>query len=109
MLDKGESEPDELGSPALEPKSICKDENYSWRWAVWPALVAMEDEVIGGIGAATPAVCEPRLSFCSVGASSLPLGFRPWLAWNFLVASTVEPSHFPLGVPLNEPSLARAC
>ena len=80
-----------------------------WRWAVCAGLVGSEDEAMGGIGAATPAVCDPRPSFCSVGASSLPLGFSPWPAWNFFMASTVESSHFPLGVPLNEPSFARAC
>jgi len=29
--------------------------------------------------------------------------------WNFLVASTVEASHFPFGFPANEPSFASAC
>lgn len=30
-----------------------------------------------GLGASTPAVLEPRPSFCRLGASSLPLGFMP--------------------------------
>lgn len=31
----------------------------------------------GGLGASTPAVLEPRPSFCRLGASSLPLAFMP--------------------------------
>jgi len=31
----------------------------------------------GGVGAARPAVWEPSPSFCRVGASSLPVGFKP--------------------------------
>ncbi len=77
--------------------------------AVCVVLAAAEEEATGGIGAATPAVCEPRPSFCKVTASSLPLGFNPCPAWNFLMASPVELSHFPLGVPVNDPSFARAC
>jgi len=79
------------------------------RLAVWVVLAAAEEEVTGGIGAATPAVCEPRPSLCKVTASSLPLGFNPWPAWNFLMASTVESSHLPLGARANDPSFARAC
>ena len=79
------------------------------RLAVWVILVAAEEELTGGMGAATPAVCEPRPNFCKVRASSLPLGLSPWPAWNFFMASTVESFHFPLGVPVNDPSLARAC
>ncbi len=30
-----------------------------------------------GLGASTPAVLEPRPSFCRLGASSLPLAFMP--------------------------------
>lgn len=80
-----------------------------WRWADCAGLVRIEDEVIGGIGAATPAVCEPKPNFCRVGASSFPDGLSPWPDWNFLIASTVESSHLPFGVPANEPSLASAC
>ena len=37
------------------------------------------------------------------------MGFSPCASWNFLVASTVEASHFPFGFPVNEPFLASAC
>ncbi len=69
---------------------------------------ASEEELTGGIGGATPAVWEPRPNFCRVFASSLPDGFRLWDSWNFFMASTVSESHLPLGLPLNEPSFARA-
>jgi hypothetical protein len=39
--------------------------------------VRRDTEPGGGVGAATPAICEPSPSRCKVGASSLPLGFRP--------------------------------
>lgn len=61
------------------------------------------------MGGATPAVCEPRPSFCSVRASSFPDGFSPCVAWNFLMASTVDSSHLPFGVPANDPSFPSAC
>lgn len=32
---------------------------------------------VRGLGASTPAVLEPRPSFCRLGASSLPLAFMP--------------------------------
>src|SRR5579862_6442237 len=32
----------------------------------------------GRCGAETPAISDPRPNFCSVGASSLPLGSMPW-------------------------------
>ena len=37
------------------------------------------------------------------------MGFSPCASWNFLVASIVESSHFPFGLPAKEPSLASAC
>lgn len=52
-----------------------------------------------GFGAETPAMSEPRPSFCSVGASSLPVESRPLADWNFSVASIVSASHLPLGSP----------
>ena len=66
-------------------------------------------ELVGGRGAATPAVCEPRPNFWRVFASSLPLGLSPWASWNFLMAAVVVSSHLPFGVPENEPSFASAC
>src|SRR5258708_39261 len=78
-------------------------------WSVGAGLVPNKEVATGGRGAATPAVCEPSPSFCRVTASSLPLGFSPCPAWNFFMASTVESSHLPLGLPPNDPSLAIAC
>jgi len=72
-------------------------------------FVVSDDELTGSNGAATPAVLEPKPNFCNVRASSLPEGFNPCAAWNFLMASTVDPSHFPLGVPLKEPPFTSAC
>lgn len=65
-------------------------------------------ELGGGVGAASPAVCDPRPSFCSVGASSFPLGASPLLAWNFFIALTVSSSHLPDGVPVKAPFDAKA-
>ena len=62
----------------------------------------------GGVGAATPAVSEPRPSFSSVNASSLPVGLSPCADWYFLKASAVEASHFPVGTPSYEPFVASA-
>src|SRR5579863_1279953 len=70
--------------------------------------VRRDTEPGGGVGAATPAVCEPRPNFCRVRASSLPVGFKPCEAWNLRMASEVESSHLPFGSPAKEPSLARA-
>jgi hypothetical protein len=52
-----------------------------------------------GLGASTPAVPEPRPSFCRLGASILPLELRPFSDWNFCMAATVFESHLPLGAP----------
>ena len=52
-----------------------------------------------GLGASTPAVAEPRPSFCRLGASILPLELRPFSDWNFCMAETVFESHLPLGLP----------
>lgn len=52
-----------------------------------------------GLGASTPAVPEPRPSFCRLEASILPLELRPFSDWNFCMAATVFESHLPLGVP----------
>src|SRR5262249_1436471 len=62
----------------------------------------------GGVGAATPAVCDPRPSFCKLSASSLPVGLSPCAAWNRRRAAAVSSSHLPLGIPAKEPSLASA-
>ena len=51
-------------------------------------------------GAATPAMSEPRPSFCNVGASSLPFASRSFADWNFSSAATVFASSLPLGSPL---------
>ena len=76
----------------------------------WASYAIFEARgAIGGKGGATPVVCEPSPSFCKVFASSFPVAFRPCASWNFFVASTVESSHLPLGVPLKEPSFASAC
>lgn len=69
------------------------------------AFVALEADagVVGlgatGLGASTPAVPEPRPSFCKLGASILPLLLRPLSDWNFCMAATVFESHLPLGLP----------
>src|SRR6266851_574922 len=77
---------------------------HCWRRAVGAgAIVAVE--LTGG---AAPAVCEPSPNCWSVFASSFPVGFSPCDSWNFFVASAVAASHFPLGVPVNEPSFASA-
>ena len=41
------------------------------------AVFAFEPEWDRGFGASTPAVLEPRPSFCKLSASSLPLAFMP--------------------------------
>jgi hypothetical protein len=82
---------------------------YYCRRAIGLVGLSVLDEATGGIGAATPAVCEPRPSWFRVLASSLPLGFNPWASWYFFMAATVPSSHFPLGEPAYEPSFARAC
>ena len=70
---------------------------------VW--LVALEAGAIAaglgarGLGASTPAVPEPRPSFCRLGASILPLLLRPLSDWNFCMAEMVFESHLPVGVP----------
>lgn len=85
-----------------------RDADYGC-WDTCDALVSLEEEFTGRIGAATPAVCEPKPNFSNVRASSFPEGFSLCPAWNFLIASTVESSHFPLGVPANDPSFPSAC
>lgn len=82
---------------------------YCCRRAVCGDALVTAEELTGGNGGATPAVCEPRPNCCSVFASSLPLGFNPCASWNFLMASIVDASHFPFGFPVNEPSFASAC
>ena len=52
-----------------------------------------------GFGASTPAVPDPRPSFCRLGASILPLLLRPLSDWNFCMAEMVLESHLPLGLP----------
>src|SRR6266487_4035768 len=80
---------------------------HCWRRAVGAgAIVAVE--LTGARGGAAPAVCEPSPNCWSVFASSFPVGFSPCDSWNFFVASAVAASHFPLGVPVNEPSFASA-
>src|SRR6266702_2299236 len=80
---------------------------HCWRRAVGAgAIVAVE--LTGCRGGAAPAVCEPSPNCWSVFASSFPVGFSPCDSWNFFVASAVAASHFPLGVPVNEPSFASA-
>ncbi len=54
---------------------------------------------VGCFGAETPAMPDPRPSFCRLVASSLPLGSRPLADWNFCIAATVLESHFPFGSP----------
>ena len=55
--------------------------------------------VVDGFGAETPAMPEPKPSFCRLVASSFPLGSRPCSDWNFCIAPTVLASHLPLGSP----------
>ena len=52
-----------------------------------------------GLGAETPAILEPRPSFCSVGASISPVESRPLAVWNFRIAAIVFESHLPVGSP----------
>jgi hypothetical protein len=88
---------------------VSRGDCYCCRRAVCVGVVAAFEELIGGIGAATPAVRDPSPNCCKVFASSLPLGFSPCPAWNFFIASPVAVSHLPFGVPANEPSLLSAC
>src|SRR5580704_2363869 len=71
-------------------------------------FVSLEEELGGAIGSATPAVCEPSPSFCSVRASNLPDGFKPCAPWNFFIPSTVASSHLPLGAFAYDPFFASA-
>ena len=41
------------------------------------AVVAVDSDFFGGLGAFRPAVLEPSPNFCKVVASILPLEFRP--------------------------------
>jgi hypothetical protein len=50
-----------------------------------------------GLGAETPAISDPRPSFCSVRASSLPVASRLLADWNLFTAATVFASHLPFG------------
>ena len=52
--------------------------------------VSRETAPGGGVGSASPAVCEPRPSRCNVGASNLPLAFSPCDAWNLRIAAVVS-------------------
>lgn len=61
-------------------KQAAVGSRYGSRGGVGDGLVASEEELTGGIGGATPAVCEPRPSFCRVFASSLPEAFSPCTA-----------------------------
>ena len=60
-------------------------------------VFVFEPECDRGLGASTPAVLEPRPSFCRLSASSLPLAFMPLSDWNFCSAATVFESHLPFG------------
>ena len=52
-----------------------------------------------GLGASTPAILDPRPSFCKLSALSFPEASRPLLDWNFCMADTVFESHLPFGWP----------
>jgi hypothetical protein len=54
---------------------------------------------VTGLGAETPAISEPRPSFCRLNASSLPFESRPFEDWNFCRAATVFESHLPVRSP----------
>lgn len=58
-----------------------------------------QDGGVADFGADTPAMSDPRPIFCSVGASSLPLGSSPCSVWNFCKAATVFESILPVGSP----------
>lgn len=60
---------------------------------------ASDDGGVIGFGAETPAMSEPRPSFCRVGASSFPFASMPFADWNFCTAVTVLESHLPFGSP----------
>jgi len=62
----------------------------------------IEQQLCGTIpfGEDTPAMSEPKPSFCSVSASSFPVVSNPFAAWNRCTASTVSGSIFPLDSPL---------
>jgi len=53
-----------------------EEESYCLLESGFEELTVLE-ELTGGIGAATPAVDEPKPSCCSVFASTFPLGFSP--------------------------------
>ena len=99
---------------ANDASSAFKTACYGRRAVSVGDVGAITDEVRrdtapgGGVGAATPAVCDPSPSFCRVNASSLPVGLSPCEAWNLRMAAIVSSSHLPSAVPVNEPSFASA-
>jgi hypothetical protein len=70
------------GGPGLEAGGAGADDTGGW-----------------DLGADTPAMGEPKPSFCRLSASILPLGSSPLADWNFCMAPIVLESHLPLGWP----------
>ncbi len=54
---------------------------------------------ITGFGAETPAMLDPRPSFCRLRASSFPVASSPFDDWKFCIAPIVFASHLPFGAP----------
>ena len=90
-------------APAEEPDNVLDDGLDDRGWAAGAPAgdgdVEQQFGAVTGLGAETPAISEPRPSFCSVGASSLPLESIPCADWNFSTAATVFASHLPFGSP----------
>jgi hypothetical protein len=67
--------------PLTVPDNVLDDGLDDWGWAA--GAVAGDGDVeqqlgeVTGLGAETPAISEPRPSFCRVAASSLPLESIP--------------------------------
>lgn len=82
----------------LRPECVGED-NVALPAAVPAPDVEQHEGGVAGLGADTPAMSDPRPIFCSVGASSLPLGSNPCCVWNFCKAATVFESSLPEGSP----------
>lgn len=55
--------------------------------------------LVAGTGAPLPAVSEPSPSLLMDNASIFPVTGKPFLSWNFDMASAVAASHLPVGSP----------
>src|SRR5262249_21487183 len=84
VLSIGFGRPRNQGGGKVKPMAQARSAGCAdRRWNCYCLLTIVFDgpseleEATGGMGAATPAVVEPRPSCCRVLASSLPVGFKP--------------------------------